>query len=299
MRNYILLAGLLCFFLSCNSISDNRKETILQSDSTSNTFTSSSAAVEKNKDSTRKFIRTADIKFKVKSVINSTYDIENICNNQGGFVTYTNLASTIENQSEIPISADSTLETIHYAVTNSIIFRVPNTKLDTTLKDIAKNIDYLDYRIIKADDVSLQMLANKLTQNRVVKNETRLAKDIDNNTKKLTETMTAEEILFKKQEQADNAKISNLSMADQVSFSTVNLLIYQRETVKRTVIANDKNITAYQPGFWSIVWDAIQLGWSMILELFLFVSKLWAFLVGGFLLYWLYKWYKRKVNSKV
>ena len=264
------------------------------SDSASNAFTSSSAAVEKNKDSTRKFIRTAEIKFKVKSVINSTYDIENICNDQGGFVTYTNLASTIENQTETPISADSTLETIHYAVTNSIILRVPNTKLDTTLKDIAKNIDYLDYRIIKADYVSLQILANKLTQSRAVKNEARLAKDIDNNTKKLTETMTAEELLFTKQEQADNAKISNLSMADQVSFSTVNLLIYQRQTVKRTVIANDKNIIAYKSGFWSRLWDALQFGWNMIIELFLFVSKLWALLLGGILLYWLYRWYKRK-----
>ncbi len=299
MRNYILLAGMLCFFLSCNSVQDTKKEMILQSDSASNAFTSSSAAVEKNKDSTRKFIRTADIKFKVKSVINSTYNIENICNDQGGFVTYTNLASTVENQSEIPISADSTLETINYAVTNSIILRVPNTKLDTTLKDIAKNIDYLDYRIIKADDVSLQMLANKLTQSRAVKNETRLAKDIDNNSKKLTETLAAEEILFNKQEQADNAKLSNLSITDQVSFSTVNLLIYQRQTVKRTVIANDKNIAAYQASFWSRLWDAIQFGWSMILELFLSVSKLWAFLVGGLLLYWLYKWYKRKVDFKV
>lgn len=97
MRNYILLAGLLCFFLSCNSVHESKREIILQSDSTSNAITTSSAAVEKNKDSTRKFIRTAEMKFKVKSVINSTYDIENICNDQGGFVTYTNLASTIEN----------------------------------------------------------------------------------------------------------------------------------------------------------------------------------------------------------
>ena len=294
MRNYILLVGLLCIFLSCNKNQNSNKEIMQVSDSASNAFTSSSAAVEKNKDSTRKFIRTAEIKFKVKSVINSTYDIENICNDQGGFVTYTNLASTIENQTETPISADSTLETIHYAVTNSIILRVPNTKLDTTLKDIAKNIDYLDYRIIKADDVSLQMLDNKLTQSRAVKNETRLANDIASNTKKLAETMSAEEVLFSKQEQADNAKINSLTMADQVSFSTVHLLIYQRQTIKRFVISNDKNITAYQPSFWNRLLDALQFGWSMILELFLFVSKLWALLLGGILLYWVYKWYKSK-----
>ena len=86
--------------------------------------------------------------------------------------------------------------------------RVPNIKLDSTLKDIAKSIDYLDYRIIKADDVSLQILANDFTQKRATNNYSRITNDIENNRKKLNETTDAEEIVFSKQAQADNAKIA-------------------------------------------------------------------------------------------
>jgi Domain of unknown function (DUF4349) len=166
MRNYILLTGILCTIMSCQQ--ENKSTELDQL--VSKIPISSSAAIENYKDPERKFVRTADIKFKVKSVVNTTTDIENICTAQGGFVIYTNLASNIDDHTETPISADSILETTHYTVTNTMTLRVPNTKLDSTLKDIAKSIDYLDYRIIKADDVSLQILANDFTQKRTTNN---------------------------------------------------------------------------------------------------------------------------------
>src|ERR1017187_10006070 len=52
----------------------------------SNGFISSSAAKETGKDTSRRFIRTAEMKFKVKSVIQSTYAIESIVKHMGGFV---------------------------------------------------------------------------------------------------------------------------------------------------------------------------------------------------------------------
>ena len=128
----ILGLGLLILTFSCSRQGREEAEKGTVADSISNTFISSSAAVENGKDSTRRFIRTAELKFKVKSVIKSTYDIEDITNRQGGFVTYTNLTSDINNVTTIAVSADSTLETTYYTVTNSIKIRVPNTKLDTT-----------------------------------------------------------------------------------------------------------------------------------------------------------------------
>lgn len=72
----------------------------------------------------------------------------------GGFVTFTNLTGAINIDSSRAVSVDSSLETTYFTVANSIIIRVPNTELDTTLKEISKNVKYLDYRIIKAEDVT-------------------------------------------------------------------------------------------------------------------------------------------------
>jgi Domain of unknown function (DUF4349) len=290
MRNYILLTGILCTVLSCQQFENKNTELDL---SVSKMPISSSAAVEKNNDPERKFIRTAEVKCKVKSVVNTTADIENICTAQGGFVIYTNLASNVDEHTETPISADSLLETTHYTITNTMTLRVPNTKLDTTLKDIAKLVDYLDYRIIKADDVSLQILANNFTQKRATNNYSRITNDIENNRKKLSETTDAEEIVLSKQEQADNAKIANLSLNDQIKFSTINLSIYQRQGIKRAIIFNENNIEKYEIGFGYKLLEGFVYGWSLLKEFFVILSKLWSVFLCGFLIYAGCKWYFR------
>jgi len=290
----ILGLGLSILLFGCSQSSDESNS--MAQDSTSNAFISSSAAVENVKDTTRRFIRSADLKFKVKSVIKSTYDIEEITNRQGGFVTFTNLTSNIDNATTTAVSADSSLETTYYTVTNSITLRVPNTKLDTTIKEISNNIDYLDFRIIKAEDVALQILSNNLTQKRSAKNEERLTNAIDNRGKKLNETTVAEEILLSKQEQADNAKISNLSLTDQIKFSTINLSIYQRQTIKRELISNDKNIDAYEPGFGTKILDALVYGWDILETFIVFLTKLWGLFLFAILVYLIYKKYGHKLK---
>ena len=299
---YFAAIALIIFFFSCGrspgneSRSENVQDEVMM-DSTGNEFFSSSAAVENGKDSSRKFIRTADLKFKVKSVVNATYAIENITNELGGFVTFTELNSHIDNTTTTAVSADSSLETTYFTVVNQIVLRVPNTQLDTTLKSIANLIDYLDYRIIKADDVALNILANKLTQERSKKNEKRLTDAIDNRGKKLKETTTAEELLLRKQEQADNAKISNLSLNDQVNFSTVSLLIYQRQAIKRELISNYKNIDEYTPGFGNRILGALRSGWEIVQNIIIFITQIWGLILLAIVIFILFKRYNKKQNK--
>lgn len=251
---------------------------------------SSSAAVEP-KNSDRKFVRTADIKFKVKNVANSTYTIENTTNKFGGFVTYTNLQSTVMDQSETKINQDSTLEITKYRVENNITIRIPNKRLDTVIKTIARQIDFLEYRIIKADDVSLQMLSNQLQKNRSDKQEQRLEKAIDTKGKKLNDVVAAEENLNSQREQNDNSKLENLSLQDQVNFSTITLQIYQRETIKEEMIANPKT---YRQNFGSQILDSLETGWYIIEGIIALIIRLWSIIliaIGG---YFIYKKYIQK-----
>ncbi len=251
---------------------------------------SSSAAIENTK-SDRKFIRTADIKFKVKNVPQSTYAIENTTNKFGGFVTYTNLQSTISEKTETKISQDSTLEITKYTVENNITIRVPNTSLDTVIKTIAKQIDFLEYRIIKADDVSLQVLSNQMKQSRSVNQEKRLEKAIDNKGKKLNDIIVAEDNLNNKNEQKDNSKLENISLQDQVNFSTLTLQIYQRETIKEEIVANAKT---HRQNFGSKILDGLISGWYIIEEIIAIIVKLWSVILIGIGGYFIYKKYLKK-----
>ena len=278
-----LLIAVLLF--SCKKTEETPLEPA--SESSMSEVASSSAAVEK-KDSNRKFIRTADIKFKVKNVPQSTYAIENATNKFGGFVTYTNLLSTISEKIDSKISLDSTLQTTKYTVENNITIRVPNTRLDTVIKTIAKQIDFLDYRVIKADDVSIQMLANQLAQNRSVNHEKRLENAIDNRGKKLNDVVDAETNLDAKKEQNDNKKLENLSLQDQVNFSTLTLQIYQRETIKQEMVANEKS---YRQNIGSQILDSLKTGWFMLEGIIAFVVQLWPLILIAILGFLVYKKY--------
>ena len=292
IRNLVIALLVALTIISCSS--SNRNEEVVKDSSdkvssaqespsvgefnSNRSVASSSAAVENKKDTTHKFIRTADLKFKVKSVIQSTYNIEDVTTKNGGFVTYTNLTSAIDNVTTTIVSKDSTLETTYYTVNNTITLRVPNVMLDTTLKEIAKNIDFLDYRLIKAEDVALQIFTNDLTKRRLAKNQDRISKAIDNKAKKLNETYNAEESLLNKQEQADNVLISNMALKEQIQYSTVNLIIYQRQSISRELIANDNNIDEYEPGFGTKMLDSLKVGWKILEAIFVFFAKLWGVL---------------------
>ena len=81
-----------------------------------------------------------------------------------------------------------------------------------------EQIDFLDYRVIKADDVSLKLLANQLAQNRSAENHKRIEKAIDNKGKKINDVMQAENTLAEQKEQNDSSKIEKLSLKDQINF---------------------------------------------------------------------------------
>ncbi len=269
--------------LSCKESASKENAAYMEEAVTDSTSVISSSAAVENKNSNRKFVRTADVKFKVKNVAKSTYAIEDATTKFGGFVTYTNLQSNIHSEDRTKVSQDSTLVTTKYKVDNNITIRVPNTKMDTVIKTIAKQIHFLDYRIIKADDVSLQMLSNELAQKRSNSSEKRLENAIDSKGKKLNQVVKAEETLEAKKEQNDASKLQNLSLQDQVNFSTLTLNIYQDESIKQEMVANEKSINAYRPNIGLQIWDSVKTGWFMLEHIISFVVVLWPFALIGFL----------------
>lgn len=249
---------------------------------------SSSAAVENGTDTNRKYIRTADLKFRVPNVIKATYKIEDITKLNNGFVELSNLSSNVDYEENKSLTADSTLIITHFTLNNSMTLRVPNTKLDTTLKQIAPLVEFMDYRVIKATNVALDLLTNRLTQRRAQKHEERLSKVVDDKASKGTDVTSAAESMLYSQEKADMALISNFTLKDQINFSTITLQLYQRQSVKCSVVANEKSFRAYESGFWAKAWDALQIGFDIFKEIILFLIKIWWFilvLVVVFLVY--------------
>jgi hypothetical protein len=299
-----LAAGLCIALFACNNSSpynneEQAKDITYLADSVRDVYNngSSAAAVENKSDTVHKFVRTADIKFKVNNVENTTYEIEDVIRSHGGFVTLTQLQSNTDNVSTVAISKDSSIERTSYTVTNSITFRVPNTALDTTLKDIAKLVSYLDYRVIKADDVSLQLYANRLQQRRSDQHAQRLMQAIDKGNKKLDNVSLAEGVAEEKESTRDEAMLSGLSLNDQVKYSTVQLAIYQHQNVKIAMLANNKEIPAYKPPFAEKLWTALASGLEILETIVIGLIQLWPLLILAITGLAMYKRYTLKMRK--
>lgn len=258
--------------------------------------TSSSAAQVGKHDSTRKFIRVADLKFRVKDVINSTYAIEDIVDYFGGFVSSTYMESNIERTDHRKVSADSSLETTYYTISNTMVVRVPVAKLDSTLKAIALLIDFVDYRSITAEDVTLSMLRNELERKRLQLYNTRVSSIANSSSANLDSRISAEERLLTRQIEADEALIERMEMNDRIAFSQINLDVYQREVTRHDMIANDKAIDSYRPGFGHRLLEAMETGWSFLGNLLLVLVTIWPLYLLGGLVWWII-WFIKKTRK--
>lgn len=286
----VLLSSAL--FISCGS----SPEQMASMEEQSKAFADSVSTVIQNipqtqeplkQDSNRVFVRKADLYFKVKDVKTATFDIEKIVTQNMGYVTSSMLESSSNYKNTVRISKDSVQDIINYTVHNDLTLRIPNDNLDKTLSEIAALIDYLDYRKIKADDVTKQFQSAKLSESRFIQHKKRVEKAIDNKGKKLNETLVeAENDLLTKQEWADNSKINTLELAHDAAYSTVSVSIYQRETTKKETYAYSMPVEPYKPNFGAKLITSITDGGEIFGEIILFFIRLWpvALLIAGIVL---------------
>lgn len=282
MKRTLLLLFIILFCISCNNhqkdnVAENRNVNVPDS------IKASTDAMGNLVAEGRKFIRTAELKFRVADVSSTTSKIETIVRNQGGFVIYTNLSSSIDHKETYQVSRDSSLETIYYTFSNELKLRIPNRKFDSTLQSIATLVDFLDYKVVKADDVSLQLLDNQLTQKRAIKTNGKTSAE--------TETYT--------KEKADEAEVADRELSDQLRYSTISLQFSQRESIKRSMIPNCKDIAAYTPNIFVKIWDAIKIGWTKVENLFLFAIEMWGIILLAILAWLLFKRFNNKTNTRI
>lgn len=247
--------------------------------------------------SDKKFIKTADLKFKVANVLTATEKIEDITVKYGGYLTLSNLQNRNEDNSSSKISRDSILITKQIVVINEMQLRVPNERLDSFIRELNPLVVFFDYRIIKLHDVTLQFVANQKKTDRLKNYEQRQTKHIDNKTSKLPETTAAEDNLLNRQTQADDLQIKSMALDDQVKYCDLTIAIYQKPIIVKETIARFDYVSDSKPGFFSRVWDSVLTGWSILEEFIIFLVKIWGIALLVIVLFfgskYLFKLYKR------
>ena len=252
-------------------------------------FIATSAASNANSDKVHKLMRTAQLKFKVKSVPEATQMIEDVILKSDGII----LKSSIENQhsssQKINLSEDSACVVHYNNLVASLDLRVPCGTLDSVLRQIAPLAILIDYRVVDAEDVTTKLMADDLRKARLNKKQGRVSSAIATRSGKLEDVMLAEKSLDQTLEEADQVKISEYNTNDKIAFSSIKIELYQSSlVVKEKVVRDEIDVKSFELGFGAKIQDALVGGFSFLGDIFILIITvwpLWILLIGGFFIY--------------
>jgi hypothetical protein len=246
-------------------------------------------------DTERKFVRTANAQFRVQDVYVSAMNIESVVASQGGFVTKNDISSNVQSQRQYPKDKTTLIELTEYVVQGQLTVRVPSEKTQDFLRAIANQMQYLNHRNFAANDVQFDLLRQKLEYERSQDAQKQLG-DISQAPGKVADRAGAVESQLNTIAQRDEAVVQRKQVEDKVSFSTIDLNLYQAAKVHKTEVPNiDAIIEANSPGFFPQLFDALSGGWKGFLTFIIMLSYAWPlWLILAALAYAIRRWLKRK-----
>lgn len=274
MRKIILFVSVILLTVGCSNSEGKKKNggtTLIEANenitSSRKTFaTSKRRLAEKpfspNKaEVKRKLIKTGSLTFETKDLSKTKTTIEDLVKSHNGYV-----ASDREYKSYDRIS-------------NTISLRVPSNKFDDFVIEISKGVDKFENKNINISDVTEQFLD---VEARLKTKKALEAKylEILKKAKTVREILDVERELGKLRGDIEATEGRLKYLTNQVSFSTLTITFY-------------KKIKENETGFGSKLKEAFKDGFKNIKAFFLFIIKIWPFIIILFLVFF---YFRRRIS---
>ena len=238
----------------------------------------------------KKFIKTADVNMEVKNVYESTISIEKYLKENGGFVTKSEMNSSVLSEENFPINDAEAKLVREFRQINDMEVRVPTVKLGEFLEFVNQSNLFLHTRNISAEDVSANIMMADLEEKRMKKTESNI-QTIKNNSEKVN---LADNNLSEQNSQ----KLATYNLSENLKYSTVNLHLKEPSTrISSIAVTNTKNFdNQYRYNFFYDVKNAIIKGFYLTQEIIVGLFTIWPILLFSGIGF--YFWKKRKTASK-
>jgi hypothetical protein len=236
-------------------------------------------------DEERQFVRTADVSMEVKNVYNSTMRIESKLAQIGGFVTNSQLESRILSKENFAVSQDSAMEVKKYRVSNQMSMRIPQKELGNFLNSLGEEIEFLHYRNITVDDVSLNFVLSELENNRLNSTHDKL-ENIQNKNGEIQDNQDVVNNMDRNKSEINQKKVATMKLKDEVAYSSLTLGISEKEKISETLIINPKTYEdKFRPSFWYRAGISVQDGFYFFQSILVAALYIWPLWLIGILFF--------------
>ena len=238
----------------------------------------------------KKFIKTADVNMEVKNVYESTISIEKYLKENGGFVTKSEMNSSVLSEENFPINDAEAKLVREFRQINDMEVRVPTVKLGEFLEFVNQSNLFLHTRNNSAEDISANIMMSDLEEKRMKKTENNI-QTIKNNAEKVN-------LADNNLSEQNNQKLATYNLSDNLKYSTVNLHLKEPSSrISSIAVTNTKNFdNQYRYNFFYDVKNAIIKGFYLTQEIIVGLFTIWPILLFSGIGF--YFWKKRKTVSK-
>jgi len=237
-----------------------------------------------------KLVKTADMRFQVKSVQQATEQITALTANNNGTVVHHLMTSTAVDNVDNRKSDDSIMRVTVINSTAEMMIRIPPANMENFMNQVARLGIYVKTRKMDVSDKTLDYISTRLklkNQNDLVsqqKNETVNKKDPDN-------------LLAFKNNMVDQ-QINNRRTDDSVKNSTVVLSFYESNIINKKIIANN-NLSAYTLSSYKRLGLSFENGWNVFIDVTVCIANFWVLIPLGIGVWMGIRYYKRRSLVKV
>lgn len=208
----------------------------------------------------RKVIKTANIRFQVRDLIESTQRIEAMTAQYNGFI-----ASMNQNNS-------------NYSINNQMTLRVPVEQLEQFLTEIENEAIYLHYKRINVQDVTEEFVDKTSRLNTKKEVRDRYIAILRDKAKTVKEVLDAEEKIRVLQEEIEAIEGRLKYLGNQTAFSTVHLDMYEQIEYK-------KSPDSYEKSFFTKIKQGFVNGWQLVQDIIIGLVNVWPLLIIVFALF--------------
>ncbi len=266
----------------------SKYEAINNSSSADSTSVDSKAFADTSLSVAPKLVKSADIRFKVKSVQQTAEKITALVVKTNGMVMHHQMESSNQGSRDYRVSDDSLRRVSAFNTSEDMTIKVPSNKLEEFMYQVAHMGTHVTFSKMDIEDKSLDFLSAKLKLNS-------RKELVDQQKKGKVIIKNPINVLALKDDMVDG-QIDNLKIDAAVKFSIITLNFYESNTILQETIAND-DPSAYQLPFAKRLANSLSYGWFMFTEFVLALANLWVFVLMAIALWLLFRYYKRKHPS--
>jgi len=232
-----------------------------------------------------KLVKTADMRFQVKNVQQTTEQITALTASYNGTVVHHWMKSISGDSTDIRKSNDSIMRVTVINSSAEMTVKIPPVNMENFMNQVARLGIYIKNRRMDVSDKTLDYLSTRLK----LKNQDEL---VNQQKKAVSNKKDPDNLLAFKNNMVDQ-RINDLKTDDSVKNSVVVLSFYEDNIISKKIIANN-DLSAYNLPLAKRLGMSLENGWLIFVEILVGLSNFWVLIPTGLGIWISIRYYKRK-----